>query len=301
MTNLPLSPPPTIDEINRIFSRCGVIAEEIDARKPRIKLYTNEDGSFKGDALIVYFRAESVDLAIQMLDDSELRLGETKDGMMRVTAADFSYKKVKNEGGAEDGNANAKEKGGDRKKIIKKTQKMNKCALFLILSPILFVFPLSALPSLNASPSSMTHGHIPNIPNPSKLADWSDDDTSALPETSSRWDKVVILKHMFTLAELAEDPAAMLDIKEDIRVECSKMGDVTNVVLFDLEPEGIASVRFSSRESAEACVRVMAGRHFDGRVVEAYVADGGEKFRKSSSKKDIRDEEGDDEEGGGDG
>jgi hypothetical protein len=36
----------------------------------------------------------------------------------------------------------------------------------------------------------------------SKLADWDDDDPSLLPDTSSRWDKVVILKHMFTLQEL---------------------------------------------------------------------------------------------------
>lgn len=36
----------------------------------------------------------------------------------------------------------------------------------------------------------------------SKLADWDDDDPSALTETSSRWDKVVILKYMFTLDEL---------------------------------------------------------------------------------------------------
>lgn len=146
VTNLPLSPAPTVDEINRIFSRCGVIAEEIDARKPRIKLYTNEDGSFKGDALIVYFRAESVDLAIQMLDDSELRLGETKDGRMRVAAADFSYKKVKDEGdggggGGGDGDARGRGKGAggggsDRKKIIKKTQKLNKYAPFLSLQPL---------------------------------------------------------------------------------------------------------------------------------------------------------------------
>jgi hypothetical protein len=34
------------------------------------------------------------------------------------------------------------------------------------------------------------------------LADWDDDDPSTLPETRSRWDKVVILKHMFTLQEL---------------------------------------------------------------------------------------------------
>lgn len=36
----------------------------------------------------------------------------------------------------------------------------------------------------------------------SKLADWDDDDPSALPDTSSRLQKVVVLKHMFTLDEI---------------------------------------------------------------------------------------------------
>jgi HIV Tat-specific factor 1 len=53
-----------------------------------------------------------------------------------------------------------------------------------------------------------------------------------------------------------EDPAAILDIKEDIRDECSKLGEVTNVVLFDKEQEGVASVRFSTPEAAVACVKV---------------------------------------------
>ena len=75
---------------------------------------------------------------------------------MRVSAADFSYKQQKEvpQGGTKGGSK-------DKKKIIKKTQKMN-----------------------------------------NKLADWDDDDISAMQETSSRWDKVVILKHMFTLEEL---------------------------------------------------------------------------------------------------
>ena len=70
----------------------------------------------------------------------------------------------------------------------------------------------------------------------SKLADWDDDDPSVIPETSSRWDKVVILKHMFTLQELEEDPAAILEIKEDIRDECSKLVELSNVFLYDKEP-----------------------------------------------------------------
>ena len=36
----------------------------------------------------------------------------------------------------------------------------------------------------------------------SRLADWDDDDPSALPDTSTRWDKVVVLKQMFTLVRI---------------------------------------------------------------------------------------------------
>lgn len=85
---------------------------------------------------------------------------------------------------------------------------------------------------------------------------------------------------MFTLDELDADPAAILDIKEDIREECSKLGAVTNVVLFDRETDGVATVRFSNVQAAEACVRAMDGRFFDGRSVVAYVATGEEKFKK---------------------
>ena len=60
----------------------------------RIKLYEDDKGRFKGDALVVYFRPESVNLAIDLLDDTDFRLGqEQPGGRMRVSAADRSYKK----------------------------------------------------------------------------------------------------------------------------------------------------------------------------------------------------------------
>ena len=59
-----------------------------------------------------------------------------------------------------------------------------------------------------------------------------------------------------SLTQKQEDPAAMLEIKEDIREECAKLGEVTNVVLFDKEQDGVASVRFSNAEAASACVGV---------------------------------------------
>ncbi|KAE8452407.1 hypothetical protein EG329_001108 [Mollisiaceae sp. DMI_Dod_QoI] len=249
VTGLPLDV--TVDEVHEVFSRkCGVIAEEIDSGKPRIKLYTDSNGDFKGDALVVFFKAPSVNMAITLLDDTQFRLGDRSKVTMRVQAADSSYKKVQHNEGEEE---KKKTSMKDKQKIIKKTQKLD-----------------------------------------ARLADWSDDEPSTIIETSSRWDKVVILKHMFTLEELAEDSAAILDIKEDIREECSKLGEVTNVVLFDLEEDGVASVRFSNAEAARACVGLMDGRSFAGQKVVAYISDGKEQFKKSKKKAD--DEGGDSEE-----
>jgi len=46
--------------------------------------------------------------------------------------------------------------------------------------------------------------------------------------------RVVVLKHMFTLQELRDDPTVLLDLKEDVRDEAEAVGDVTNVVLYDV-------------------------------------------------------------------
>ncbi|KAJ5937773.1 hypothetical protein N7454_004115 [Penicillium verhagenii] len=226
-----------LEEIREVFSKCGVIAEEIDSGRPRIKMYMDDDGNFKGEALVVYFRPESVNLAIQMLDETEFRLGQPgPQGPMKIQAADFSYKAQQD--------APPKTNMRDKKKIIARTARLN-----------------------------------------SKLADWDDDDPSAIPETKSKQDKIVILKHMFTLEELQEDVAAILDIKEDIRDECAKVGEVTNVVLYDKEPEGVVSVRFADPESARECVKVMDGRFFGGTRVEAYVSEGREKFKKTNERR----------------
>ncbi|EXJ82145.1 hypothetical protein A1O1_08214 [Capronia coronata CBS 617.96] len=241
------------EEIEQVFSKCGVLAEDLDTGKPRIKMYEDEDGKFKGDALVVYFRPESVALAIQMLDDTDFRFGtEGPMGKMKVQAADFSHKKPQ-----EESQQPVKPSKKDQKKLMKRTQKMI-----------------------------------------GKLTDWDDDDPQTLQATGSRWDKVVILKHMFTLKELEEDPAAMLEIKEDIREECSKLGEVTNVVLFDKEEDGVASVRFSNAEAAAACVSLMNGRWFDERQLEAYISTGNEKFKRSSDKTTGLDEDEDENEGG---
>lgn len=82
-------------------------------------MYTDDEGNFKGEVLVVYFRPESVNLAVQMLDDSNFRLGLAgPHGPMRVQPADFSFKSQQE--------APPKATMKDKRKIIQRTQKLNK-------------------------------------------------------------------------------------------------------------------------------------------------------------------------------
>ena len=46
---------------------------------------------------------------------------------------------------------------------------------------------------------------------------------------------------MFTLQELEEDASLLLDLKDDVREECSTLGEVTNVVLYDVSLNSLVS------------------------------------------------------------
>lgn len=121
----------------------------------------------------------------------------------------------------------------------------------------------------------LLHANIPSLH--SLLADWDDDDPALRPNVSLRQDRTVVLKGLFTLQEIKasagiwprriaistrltcavqEDVEAILDIKEDVRDECNKIGEVTNVVLYDQEPEGVVTVKFAQPDDAQECVRV---------------------------------------------
>lgn len=89
-------------------------------------MYEDDQGRFKGEALIVYFRPESVQLAVQMLDDTSLRFGEAEK--MKVQPADYSYKSQQEAPSIAGGFAAVKSAHkGERRQVIKKTQKLNEC------------------------------------------------------------------------------------------------------------------------------------------------------------------------------
>ncbi|KAI0694004.1 hypothetical protein C8T65DRAFT_711081 [Cerioporus squamosus] len=209
------------DEIIARFGKFGII-EEDDAGDPKVKLYAREDGTFSGDALVVYFKEESVELAITMLDDAELRVGDPSTRM-------------RGQGGA--GRRKPRRTMEDKKRATRRIGKMQKRDKANVMNK---------------------HG------------------------------RVVVLKHMFTLKELEEDTSLLLDLKEDVREECSTLGEVTNVVLYDVRgTRGIMTVKFKDPLSAQACVIKMNGRFFSGRRIEASLYAGRQRFKRSGQSSDV--------------
>jgi len=117
----------------------------------------------------------------------------------------------------------------------------------------------------------------------------TEEDTQISANKNSR---VVVLKHMFTLKELDEDPTLLLDLKEDVREECETLGEVTNVVLYDKEADGVMTVKFRDPISAQACVLKMHGRFFSGRKIEASLWIGKQDFKRGGVAEDVEESEG---------
>jgi HIV Tat-specific factor 1 len=92
-----------------------MIAENTQDDK-RVTMYTNDDGTFNGEALVVFFRSESVQQAIRLLDETSFT-GDPRDGLMSVKEADNSYKKVKTA---------YTSTGVERRKVINKTLEMER-------------------------------------------------------------------------------------------------------------------------------------------------------------------------------
>ncbi|CAG5133244.1 unnamed protein product, partial [Candidula unifasciata] len=77
----------TEDEFKDIMGKCGLIMFDPATRKPKIKLYKDEEGNYKGDGLCTYIKPESVQLAFQIIDGMELR-----DHKVTVERAKFQMK-----------------------------------------------------------------------------------------------------------------------------------------------------------------------------------------------------------------
>ncbi|KAJ2959769.1 hypothetical protein NQZ79_g4799 [Umbelopsis isabellina] len=206
----------TVEEVEEVFSKCGVIMEDIQTGGKKIKLYKDEAGNLKGDGVVHYFKEESVPLAINLLDEAEFRLG---DSSSKITVQQAEFKE-KDPGTATQKKTSTLEKMKARKKMHQLQRKL----------------------------------------------DWVDDEVG---KKAEKFQKIVILKNMYTQQELDDDPTLLLELKDDVREECERLGEVTNVIMYDL----------------------MDKRYFAGKQIAAEIYDGQTKYQKSGSSDTQEDEE----------
>lgn len=225
----------TKSELEEIFGKFGLISEDFKTGEKRIKLYYDGDTSqFKGEAFIIYYNKESVDLAIQMQDDTSLR-----GNKMKVEPARFDPKPSDTTAApAVDSLATKKLLSLEEKKLLhSKTQAMKQ--------------KLADWGEGEAEASS-------NGASASKLP-------KADLIKRKIWDKTVVIENMFRLDELHRDPALELDLKQDIQEECDTLGigtDITKIVIYD--ESRVVTVKFNTAALSEKCIAGFGGRYFDG-------------------------------------
>lgn len=210
-----LPPDITVDEFIQLMSKFGIIMRDPQTEEFKVKLYKDNQGNLKGDGLCCYLKKESVELALKLLDEDEIR-----GYKLHVEMAKFQLK-------GEYDATKKKKKCKDYKKKLSLQQKQ-----------------LDWRPERKAGPSRMRH------------------------------ERVVILKNMFHPSDFEDDPLVLNEIRDDLRVECSKFGQIKKLLLFDRHPDGVASVSFRDPEEADYCIQTLDGRWFGGRQITAQAWDG---------------------------
>ncbi|XP_018410551.1 PREDICTED: HIV Tat-specific factor 1 [Nanorana parkeri] len=213
VTGIPLDM--TYDEFIEIMSKCGIIMRDLHTDDFKIKLYKDKDGNLKGDGLCCYLKRESVELALRILDDYEIR-----GYRLHVESAKFQLK-------GEYDASKKKKKSKDYKKKLSLQQKQ---------------------------------------------LDWRPEKKAN--ENRKRHERVIIIRNMFHPKDFEEDPLVLNEIREDLRSECEKFGQVKKVLIFDRHPDGVASVSFKVADEGDACILALNGRWFGGRQLLVETWDG---------------------------
>jgi hypothetical protein len=251
VTGLPLDT--NEDEVSKYFSKVGIIDIDPESLKPKIKLYRHKkqqwqsveedcgiaaSGELKGDASVCYARPESVDLALQILDENLFRDG----AVLSVQRAKFEQHGSKfdtdgSERGVEHGG------GGNKRRNISEAKRR--------------VARLAALQAVGWDEGD--NGRIAgglkglriivlmNMFDPHELKHDGDDD----------------------------DDTQLHALEREIYTECEEIGSVEKITIFSKHPAGVVIVKFVKPNAATNAVNAFNGKvRGNGRKVEASFWDG---------------------------
>jgi RNA recognition motif-containing protein len=230
VTNLPTDTNET--EVAAYFSKVGILDIDPDNQKPKIKLYRqknmNGEMTLKGDASICYAKVESVQLAIQLLDDTIFRTIDPK------TNQPLSYEMTKNQNKIVVQQAKFEQKTDG--------EYMNK-----------------NLKKKSVSEKKRQVARIAKL----QAITWDEGDYNGRITGGIKGLRIIVLKYVFTLKDIEkakhEDPEKGEDellesIESIIRKECEEFGVVEKITIFSKNADGVVIVKFSQPSAANDAI-----------------------------------------------
>ncbi|SCU80848.1 LAFA_0C01442g1_1 [Lachancea sp. 'fantastica'] len=232
VSNLPLENVNESDLFDE-FSRFGIIRKDPVTDHPKCKLYVDDQGNLKGDALIVYLKPESVKMAVEFMDGAKFKGTELK-----VEEATFKPE-TKNEDWAEEETTEVKKL--KLRKLQEQKNELNDWSDEVEEEEEV----------KNDEHSELTNGSTPQ-------------------ESEDKSARTTVLSNVLDLyARLS--PSEISDIALDLKEGCEAQGEVVGFELDEVL--GQARVEFATEEHAQRCCKTMDGRFFDGRKLMAYTLD----------------------------
>ena len=102
------------------------------------------------------------------------------------------------------------------------------------------------------------------------------------PEEIEKQQKRLLKYHRIVVFEgidIPKDAKSRLDLKEEILLECERVGKVTAIHLVD--DYDLITIKFKERQQATTCKELMNERWFAGKQIRAFTYDGNFKIKES--------------------
>ncbi|MES1907715.1 MAG: hypothetical protein MHM6MM_000777 [Cercozoa sp. M6MM] len=235
----------TPQEVADFCRRVGVIAIDLVTGEDRVRLYRDDAGALKGDACVEFEREESVQMAEQLLDESQFRVG------VPVHVSRRTNDNNSDEGSSEGVARKKRETTGKHK--MDRTQ-------------------LKRLRELRRAQQQQ------------KLS-WSDGADRALSKyrivvLKPMFDARLISQRAETRSGgdmLKKEDIELKEyesIEREVQQGCAECGEVRKVIVFKGSDVGAVAVKFADASGATTCIERMRGRLFDGRRLQCDHWDG---------------------------